>query len=89
MLRGAALFKDSEASARATGFASSYRNSTNEMVPITFVYVFTTTSTTAITWKVRCGANTGATYSYNRMPVTGDVFAGLTGSTIDIMEFSV
>ena len=81
----AALFKDSDVDALATGFAN--LSAGDEMMPITFRYVYASVSTSPITFTVRTGGSAGTIY-YNGTISTA-LYNGTIGSNMIITEYKI
>lgn len=79
-----ALFKDTEANARATTQAEA--GSTGPLNHI-LIYDFPLTSTTAITWKYRAGMHVAGTLTFNGSQGTSR-FSTAIKSTISIIEYT-
>lgn len=81
----AALFKDSDANALAA-FAN-YQTVATAGCPVSFTHYMTAPSTSAITFKVRCGrdASAGSTITFNGQS-SARKFGGVMASSITISE---
>jgi hypothetical protein len=80
---GVALFKDSDTGALAAGFVRLTNNNIGNMV--TFRHRMTAPSTSAITFKVRAGANAN-TFTFNGINA-GRIFGGVLASSISVKEY--
>jgi hypothetical protein len=81
---GVALFKDSDTDALAAGFVRLTNNNIGNMVA--FRHRMTAPSTSAITFKVRAGANAN-TFTFNGINA-GRIFGGVLASSITIKELT-
>ena len=84
-LMGAAIFQDSTAGALAAGHQASDINGANRHIQISFSHWMTAGTTSSTTFKVRAGAQSGVTMTFNGSD-TGRFFGGVSSSSITIFE---
>mgnify|MGYP005702440181 CR=1 FL=1 len=80
------LFQDSTADALA--LMASFMATSNCPLPISFTHFMTAGTTSATTFKVRCGADTSATVTFNGRDGTNRRGGGRYASSITITEIS-
>ena len=78
-----ALFQDTTANALATG--KSYQPGGDRDAVISFSYIMTSGTTSATTFKVRAGVNSGGTTAMNGR--SGAIHGGALSSSITIIEY--
>lgn len=81
-----ALFKDSAADALAVSGGSMPATASPSFASAEFTHYITSGSTSPITFKVRCGANSG-TFAFNGTFGGGALFGGVFASRITVKEY--
>lgn len=82
----AALFQDSTANALAA--ATQYVGSNNAMIHVSLKHRMLAGTTSATTFRVRCGGNNAGTTTFNGQ-AGGRIFGGVMASSITITEIKV
>lgn len=83
-----ALFRNSETDAVAA-ISGTNGNITNFEIPLSFQYGMTTSSTSAITFKLRFGINGTSTVYLNGDTSGGQLFGGVNFTTMEVVEYDV